>query len=493
MSYNPIDRLRKGNVDFLREITSYDEKSIVARIRILPDRSEIVKAFLLKLIDEKPSFCFDIIYDMEEYKNKTITLMEKYSFLQFGNAEIKNILYNTNYGEEYVYSNLDTILSIDDKNRMAMIIEFIYNKSEDRDKWINKLSRNSDLHCRALFILYIIKHFPNDLAKIYDNLPKYMTDYTGLPGEQLTFFPNKISAKDMSGIVYACLESPLDRSVFLQLKEYLLTKYKENDLAQLMLENKKVQLTESSYTYREDQLGKEEFKLDADRLFTTSRNYQYQLLYKYSENITRELTDRLVYYIDLFKTNDDWISSPLYNIFIHGLGKELKVCVDKYLDLSNNKSAEYIEKGSTSHCFRLGDYAVKLVKTKWSYEDIICPNIYPIIKNLEERFIRNDNGIIISGLEVQKYLKKSAKGLPYKYFSQLLSDLRTLGYYTTDSLMGGTCGDNCRILDSYKDADCLNPESLPDYFKELPLVLVDRDRIYSIGNQQPKQLRESMS
>ena len=51
-------------------------------------------------------------------------------------------------------------------------------------------------------------------------------------------------------------------------------------------------------------------------------------------------------------------------------------------------------------------------------------------------------------------------------------------------------GDNCMILDSYKDADHPNPELLPEWFKEIPLVLVDRDRIYKNDSCFIKQLRE---
>lgn len=491
MSFDPIVYLREGNVNFIWDISLNDRESLAKRVRCLPDRTDVVKVFLPDLIDTFPEFCFTIIYDMEEYMDDAIRLMNKHSFLKLGNTEIKNILYNTNYGEEYIYDKLESILSEDDKNRMSIIIEFVYNASKNKEKWITKLSRNENLHIRALFILYMIKRYPEYLSEIYDELPKYMTSYTGLPGEQLTFLPNKVSVSDMSEIVYACLELPLDRKVYLQLKEYLLENYEENDLAKLMLSPKRIKLTDVSATYSNNKKGIEEFKLDADRLFVTSRNYQYQILQRYSENVTKELIDKFTHYLNYFQSCDDSIS-PIYKIIEQGLFKELKMYVDKYLDMSKDKSTEPIGNGSTCHCFRLGDYVIKLVKTKWSYETIICPSsVFRIVKNEEEHFVRDAEGIVIAGLEVEKYLRRSAKGLPHKYFEQLLNDLKKSGYYTTDTLMGGKGGDNCRILDSYKDADCFNPESLPDYFKKLPLVLVDRDRVYSLKNQYPKQLRES--
>ena len=115
---------------------------------------------------------------------------------------------------------------------------------------------------------------------------------------------------------------------------------------------------------------------------------------------------------------------------------------------------------------------------KWSYEDVICPNLFLIVKNYEEMYIRDEKGIVLCGLEVQPYLAKSAKDVAPEYLHFFESELDSLGYTYTDRLMEGPCGDNCRVLDSYKQADCLNPEKLPDWFKEVPLVLVDRDRIY---------------
>ena len=161
--------------------------------------------------------------------------------------------------------------------------------------------------------------------------------------------------------------------------------------------------------------------------------------------------------------------------------------VDKYLYLSREHSYSFLEAGSTASCYRIGDYAFKLVRTKWSYEPIICPNLYLILPNEEEVFLRNDKGVVLSGIEVQKYLRRSAKGVPLRIFANFSCELNRLGYYTSDTLMRGVCGDNCRMLDSYKDSGNLNA---PVWFKMFPVVLVDRDRVYRNDNKKPKQLRE---
>ena len=195
--------------------------------------------------------------------------------------------------------------------------------------------------------------------------------------------------------------------------------------------------------------------------------------------------------IKLFKNKKDLLLSfSLDRIFENGLGDTFVRCVERYLSVSKRKDVEFIAVGSTSSCYRVGDYVFKLVRMKWSYEEIICPNIYLIAKNLEEFHKRDSDNDVYCGFEVQKYLGRDAGNVPSEVWESFKKEFNNLGYYTTDTWMGGPCGDNCRILDSYKDADCKNPEKLPKWFKKLPLVLIDRDRVYS-NDKEPKEYPHS--
>lgn len=178
-------------------------------------------------------------------------------------------------------------------------------------------------------------------------------------------------------------------------------------------------------------------------------------------------------------------------IYSIGLGRLLEEWTEKYMDLSKNKQYGFVGRGTTCNCYRIGDYVIKLINTKWSYEDVICPNLYLIAKNYEEIYLRNRNGIVSGGLEVQKYLTKKAKDVDLKYFEYFDLELDRLGYKRTDSLTGGLRGENTMLLDTYLDADIENPEKLPDWFKQCPLVLIDRDRIYPKEKIMIKQLRSS--
>ena len=125
---------------------------------------------------------------------------------------------------------------------------------------------------------------------------------------------------------------------------------------------------------------------------------------------------------------------------------------------------------------------------KWSYEEVICPDLYIILPNLEEIFIRENEGIVRAGIEIQKYLELDAQDVPKEVWKQFKEELSNLGYYTTDTLINGVCGDNCRMLDSYEESGNLDA---PEWFKQYPVVIVDRDRIYRKRNIYPKQLRSS--
>ena len=115
------------------------------------------------------------------------------------------------------------------------------------------------------------------------------------------------------------------------------------------------------------------------------------------------------------------------------------------MDLSKSKGYGFIGSGSTCDCYRIGDYVIKLVSAKWSYEDIICPNLYLIAKNYDEIYLRSKNGVVQAGLEVQKYLTRKADNIVPKYFRYFDMVFNRLGYIKTDTLTNGICGNNTMI------------------------------------------------
>lgn len=276
----------------------------------------------------------------------------------------------------------------------------------------------------------------------------------------------------------------MDIKIYENLKQYLLKNYKKNDIASLLL---------SSY-YTNDKPHVKTFEKDADKLFLSSRRYQYHILTRYSHLISKEILERYKHILELeriYMEKEKYHHSPLSGIFYYELGDRLIEIIDKYLSLSKSRETKFLQQGSMSSAFKLGDYVLKFGEGKWSYEDEICPRLYCILKNLEEIFIRAKDERVVANLEVQQFLRGSAINLPEEHFDRFYQSLRKFGYYTDEIPYREKYGENFGLLDSYKDADCKDPELLPEDFKKVPLVLYDRDRVFKIG-QNPKVLRESI-
>jgi len=466
MAFFALDYLKNGKVDFLDRLTDYDKKHLIDSIRESKNRVNIINGFINILKDDMPYFCYDIIYDIPEFSDIALEIV-RIDVINYN--KLDSILSNTYYGDRLLDQYLDYFINKDDEY-IRVISKYALNNN--KVLLINKLSRNSNLHVRYIFMEYLINNNISMLDSIYDDISKYTTSITYEENEQLTLFPKLINVKDISNLAYLLLKNNRLKDYY-NIKEFILREYKANYLASLLLGN--------------DQ--EKEFIKDSDRLFDSSIDSRLSIYLdnRYSKYIKKELLDKLNRIVNCF--HKDKYDYDLLMTYMMGLGKQLEEYVDKYLEYSRRKDYEYVGGGTTCSCYRIGDYAFKLVKTKWSYEDIICPDLYLIVKNLEENYLRDGRGIVKAGLEVQKYLSRRADNLDIRYFHLFDQELNRLGYKRTDTLTKGSRGENTMLLDSYKDADCDNPERLPEWFKEYPLVLIDRDRIYRKDNKCIKQLR----
>ena len=486
MAYNTLEYLEAGKVDFVFNLTQYDYKNLIRYVRESNRCVNIVNGFLPKLKDSKPRFCFEIIYDMDEFIEEAKYLLDKYySVDSFTKEQIESLMFKSSLGYKYLEEHFKELIE-KYHNDLDFIFKYLFSNQDKCMPFLKELAYHSDLHIRFLFMKYLVVNHPKQISLFYDDITKYLTSETYQEFEQLTFLPDNMNMKDACELAFIFFDNDIDYQTWLKFKQFILDNYSYNELSYRLLNLKRQSISENSYRLVENTRGIEEFNQDADRLFTTSANYRFNILNRYSKNVSRELLEAYRRQLSYFY-RDGKIDDVYKRLEFYGLGRTVEECVDKYLSISRDTTHSFIEAGSTSSCYRIGDYVVKLVRTKWSYEQVICPDLYLILPNLEETFIRNDDGIVLSGIEVQKYLKRSAKGLPLRLFTNFSNELERLGYYTSDTLINGTCGDNCRLLDSYLDSGNPNP---PSWFKRNPIVLVDRDRIYRTDNKRPKQLSE---
>lgn len=485
MAFNTLEYLEKGRVEFIDRITSYDYKTLIINVRKNKDRVKIINGFLPKLIDTHPTFCFSIIYDIPEFQKESESLFYKiYKEKEVDLELLVNIITKSDYGHKYLEDNFEHIINTHQKN-FDNILTYLFKEFDKSSALLKRLSLHKNLYIRFQFMHQLLNNYPEATSIFYDDITKYLTSYTNQEYEQLQLFPELMEMEYVCKLAYIALSNN-DYDLWQKFKSFILSNYKYNTLASEILIPKNSYYNEKVYKAIDEKTAIKEFNKDADTLFTTSIDYRLTILRNYSQNISRELLEQYKKEIQLFYSKEkiDYLYRKMEN---HKLARKITEYIEKYLSLSKNKECSQLEKGSTASTYRVGDYVLKLINTKWSYEEIICPNIYLILNNLEEDFIRDEQGIVLAGLEVQKYLEKDAKEVPKYIFSEYLTELNRLGYYSTDTLIGGTCGDNCRLLNHYKESGNINP---PEWFKEYPLVLVDRDRIYKLTNRYPKQLRE---
>lgn len=485
MAFNTLEYLENGNVDFVYNLTTYDFNSLIKNVRSSIRRVNIVNGFLPLLKDSKPSFCFQIIYDMNEFIDDTNYILDKYYKLDSFSKELLELfLNNSSLGLNYLRDNFDEIID-KYKNDLNFIFKLMFNNLDKCLDLLKKISLSNDLHIRFLFMKYLILNNSEIINLFYDDITKYLTNETFQEFEQLSFIKEYMDVGEVCELASIFFDNNIDNFSWDKFKKFILDNYQYNELAFRLLDYKREKIPNGGYRLVLNHKGIEEFNKDSDRLFLTSSNYRFNILERYSSNVTKEFLERYKQQLLYFHRRGD-VDLNYINLEKYGLTRKLDLYVDKYLSLSDDSSYEYIETGSTASCYRIGNYIFKLVRTKWSYEPVICPDLYLILPNLEEDFIRNDDGIVLSGIEIQKYLPRDAKDVPNFIFGEYTRELNRLGYYTSDTLINGPCGDNCRLLDNYLDSGNLNP---PDWFKDYPLVLVDRDRVYKTLNRTPKQLR----
>ena len=495
MAFYELNYLKEGNVDFVFDFTEYDNKILIEHIRKAPNRVEIINGFLPKLKNELPDFCFRVIYDIPEFANEAYEL---FSIEKLTVEVFRSILANSPLALRIICENFDALTS-PDLEFFECIIEYAF--SSNNKELLYKLSRHSNLHSRYLFMRYLIEKHPEQIDTIYDDITEYTTSFTHELYEQLTFLPEFMDSSDIARVATLLLRSGR-KDDYNKLKEFILKNYETNHLAPNLLKTVYREISPGVFESDREMTEMQErvFNEDADRLFTTAATHRFSILDDYRDSVSKELIDayahRMRYFLEKPCIDEYGMNQTKYDlehIDYSVLGRLLEQWAEKYMDLSVSKEYGFIGGGSTCNCYRIGDYVIKIVKTKWSYEDVICPNIYLIAKSYEEMYLRNSHGIVTGGLEVQKYLTRKARDLDLEYFMRFDEDLERLGYMRTDTLHHGTRGDNTMLLDSYRDADCTDPESLPDWFKECPLVLIDRDRIYPKDKKFIKELRESYS
>lgn len=462
-------KIINGDLDFLDSFSSTYIDALTKEIVDSPMREKILDEAFESLYKKDPIMTFKISCNSLKFSNIWRRRLESdYSVLLDYNALLFFLL-NVDWSKQFVFDRVEKLI-LNNKSCAFAIIRYS-ERTKDYD-FATKIANHYNLDVRGVFIEELIDTHSHMLFNVCDNLIDIFVRY-----DKEGNIAKVMDEEKVSRIASLLLIHGIGEDVYLQVRDFIFSNYEKNTLAAAL---------DGYGKYNLDSLllNKEMLVRDIDKLFVTSKNYKYVLATKYCEYLDPTLLMEFRSKVCPFT----WIDKDAVNkIFLSGLGDRFLEYVDKYLEISTGaKVISDAGVGSCSRVFRVGDYVIKLSHKKWSMEDNLCPRGYLFAKNYEEDFVRKSNGEVTGAIEVQKHFTRPLVVDEEFVISKYQEALMNAGYYTKDVLTDKDGGSNCYYLDSYRDADCDDPEQLPDWFKKNPVVLVDRDLVFRLENKKPK-------
>lgn len=465
-----IDSLSVGDIEFMERFSREQMDYLAREINVSPDRRNLLFNSFKEIAFKYPEYAFKMTFDMDEYRNYWLRYLRNDCSILFDYKFLLFFLLAGDWAVNFVGENLNKIVKSNKESLFAIIR---HAERTNNFMLINLLKNHWNMEIRAMFIIEILDAFPHMFDLIYeDDVIKYFVKNDSNGKELELIKENYVSKIASLSLLHLC-----DEALYLRIRDFILSRYDSNTLAAEL--DKYGKLVDSVNPLNRDYIIN-----DIDVLFKTSNNYKYALFAKYGDYLNKELYDEFLEQIKPFIEIDD---EMIASIFISGLGDKFLEYVDKYMSLSTGaKVISDVGRGSCTRTFRIGDFVIKCSNKKWSFEESICPDCYLVVKNLEEDIVRNKKGEVTGAIEVQRYLSRPLLVTEWQSIFNFQKAFQEEGYYIKDRLVDEEFGPNCRHLEDYRYADCEDPELLPDWFKEDPVVLVDRDLVFSLDNNEPK-------
>ncbi|MDE5888935.1 MAG: hypothetical protein K2H20_02835, partial [Bacilli bacterium] len=474
-----VNKLVNGEVDFISKLNYYQKTTLLNDIRKMcspSNRSELIGKCIDKLIEKFPLEAYMLVFDMEDYKEFCGSFIDK-KFNYFNNVIWFETYFwcHSRWAFEYFKNNISKFKRLDSEVMQTIMRTLIF--CEHRE-WLDEALQFEDLEFRGQLMINFLENNIVGFNEYYKN---------GLL-DAFIIYDEKGNVKKImeeryvSRIAYDILAYDLGIEKYNLVKDFILRTYNQNSLAERLDgvnvdgEDKylsSVLINELESGVKLDSYNDVLFK-DMDELFRTSSRYKFRLFIKYPGQISNNIRAEFYEKIEPFIKIDKDIVEHMFKV---GLGDKFIEFTNKYMELSTGaKVIGNAGKGSTTRSFIVGDYVVKCSYHKWC--DDLCPDLYLVAKNYEEEIARGYMGMIIGALEVQKHYKVPVKSEQESLVNQFKETIEDMGYSFTDDVLGMYDSPNMFYLDDYREADCENPEELPEWFKKDPIVLVDRDYVF---------------
>lgn len=446
-----------------------DDTILINYIRNSDDKEIILEKYLQELEEHYPKLLFKIIYDDPHYNNILMRILNDNIEYLSDDRLLFCFINEVSWALDFISNNIDEIMGFNSDFVYLLTKSYLFNTNMKAKKIILKLAYCDNLHVRASFMKTIFEEYRSKIEYFYG---KNITEYFVKKDENGNIL-EIMDERDLCEIAGNLFDYVFLEEFYRQIFNFIMDNFKENHLASEIDLHDRLDPLENDIFHRHEMLIK-----DIDKLFITSVDYKLTLYFKYKKFLSAKIVEEFEKVLRIFPNVDYAILEDIFNA---GLGNLFFLYVDRYLEKSVGcKVVKRLKPGSCADIWQIGNYLIKFSNKKW--ENSRCPDNYLIIKNYEEDYVRDENGNIIGCLEVQKYLSKHVLATDTDLVEKFLSALSDLGYCYKDSLLNGPTGPNALLLDDYHDADVEDPESLPEWFKEKPLVLVDRDLVLKLSN-----------
>lgn len=401
-------------------------------------------------------------------EDNVIEILEDQGCKCLDHQEVFSRVANTRKGKEYIISNFDRI--IDEVSNLDNFVFLCYRTFiHDRD-FIKAISHHRRLDVRGSFMVSVTDCEKSKLRDYYPNITEDLVSRNE-SGEIIEVMKEEIASTITANI----LDCVYDKELFQTLKEFIFNHYQSNNLLY------KIHAIDSENDTNDLFHVYEEISSDNERLYKTSAGYQLEFLYSCRELVPAYYQIMLDKLLNLFKSR----RSIIEEIYANNLGNDFRNLINKYSSISEVQIIEPGEIGTVCWTFIAGDFLIKYISASHSVygPDYSCPRCFLINKPYNEITSHNDEGYFLGKLEVQARLFEPLREDQLDILELFEKELAKLGFFC-DDLMPHDGKYNIYRLRDYHDADTDDPESLPDWFKENPFVLVDRDCVYPIEKRE---------